>query len=111
MFFPFFFFFFFFNDTATTEIYTLSLHDALPIYGQPRPQRRLPSDVLSGRAFGQRAAEDDVLDLTRLHARALDGGLDDVARHRGSVRVVEGAAVGLADAGARGGYDDGVCHG
>src|SRR5256885_14058654 len=24
--------FFFFNDTATTEIYTLSLHDALPIY-------------------------------------------------------------------------------
>src|SRR3989442_9408507 len=25
-------FFFFFNDTATTEIYTLSLHDALPIY-------------------------------------------------------------------------------
>src|SRR5258708_27724022 len=30
------FFFFFFNDTATTEIYTLSLHDALPIYtGSP----------------------------------------------------------------------------
>src|SRR5439155_23442367 len=29
--FCFFFFFFFFNDTATTEIYTLSLHDALPI--------------------------------------------------------------------------------
>src|SRR5216683_8435668 len=29
--FSFFFFFFFFNDTATTEIYTLSLHDALPI--------------------------------------------------------------------------------
>src|SRR3712207_7156713 len=26
---------FFFNDTATTEIYTLSLHDALPIYAQP----------------------------------------------------------------------------
>src|SRR5215813_15423701 len=31
-----FFFFFFFNDTATTEIYTLSLHDALPI-GRHRP--------------------------------------------------------------------------
>src|SRR3989442_10437094 len=30
---PPFFFFFFFNDTATTEIYTLSLHDALPICG------------------------------------------------------------------------------
>src|SRR2546426_633850 len=32
-------FFFFFNDTATTEIYTLSLHDALPIYPR-RPTRR-----------------------------------------------------------------------
>src|SRR3990172_13424170 len=30
----FFIFFFFFNDTATTEIYTLSLHDALPIYAR-----------------------------------------------------------------------------
>src|SRR3712207_8943111 len=33
-------YFFFFNDTATTEIYTLSLHDALPIYdgrGAGRP--------------------------------------------------------------------------
>src|SRR5438132_11989635 len=30
--------FFFFNDTATTEIYTLSLHDALPIsFRKPRP--------------------------------------------------------------------------
>src|SRR2546430_11508708 len=29
-------FFFFFNDTATTEIYTLSLHDALPIWRQLR---------------------------------------------------------------------------
>src|SRR3989449_5100731 len=31
------FFFFFFNDTATTEIYTLSLHDALPISHSHRP--------------------------------------------------------------------------
>src|SRR2546427_13266913 len=30
------FFFFFFNDTATTEIYTLSLHDALPIFERRR---------------------------------------------------------------------------
>src|SRR5256884_5118790 len=37
------FFFFFFNDTATTEIYTLSLHDALPILRcsrERRPQER-----------------------------------------------------------------------
>src|SRR5256885_10061513 len=32
------FFFFFFNDTATTEIYTLSLHDALPISPARRPR-------------------------------------------------------------------------
>src|SRR5258708_14855873 len=33
------FFFFFFNDTATTEIYTLSLHDALPIWRRPPRDR------------------------------------------------------------------------
>src|SRR5260221_6522091 len=33
------FLFFFFNDTATTEIYTLSLHDALPILGSWSPTR------------------------------------------------------------------------
>src|SRR2546430_9729390 len=50
-------FFFFFNDTATTEIYTLSLHDALPIFPQaarrrtggrqrrpPAPRRRQEGD-------------------------------------------------------------------
>src|SRR5947209_10962340 len=38
-------FFFFFNDTATTEIYTLSLHDALPISRPSRPaaSRKRPS--------------------------------------------------------------------
>src|SRR3989449_8457580 len=40
------FFFFFFNDTATTEIYTLSLHDALPI----SPPRRTPRGARAGRA-------------------------------------------------------------
>src|SRR5258708_34755370 len=34
-------YFFFFNDTATTEIYTLSLHDALPIYASSASGRRL----------------------------------------------------------------------
>src|SRR5260370_10041323 len=34
-------FFFFFNDTATTEIYTLSLHDALPIYVRTYPFWRI----------------------------------------------------------------------
>src|SRR5256885_16920960 len=40
------FFFFFFNDTATTEIYTLSLHDALPILLELRAKaRRLKRDA------------------------------------------------------------------
>src|SRR5258706_9842491 len=55
----FFFFFFFFNDTATTEIYTLSLHDALPIClsklagrpvvveNRPGAQGALASDVVA----------------------------------------------------------------
>src|SRR5258708_25052759 len=34
------FFFFFFNDTATTEIYTLSLHDSLPISNKSFPWRK-----------------------------------------------------------------------
>src|SRR2546422_8876756 len=44
------FFFFFFNDTATTEIYTLSLHDALPIsaWGSPRRRPAPPGRTRSG---------------------------------------------------------------
>src|SRR6266513_5583905 len=42
------FFFFFFNDTATTEIYTLSLHDALPIPEPMRPQPRTPAFFMLG---------------------------------------------------------------
>src|SRR2546430_7502175 len=42
-------FFFFFNDTATTEIYTLSLHDALPICSE---QRRIAAGVSCGRQAG-----------------------------------------------------------
>src|SRR2546429_6711865 len=49
-------FFFFFNDTATTEIYTLSLHDALPISrmgGVKRPNRVVaPISVNRSSAMG-----------------------------------------------------------
>src|SRR5256885_3098378 len=57
--------FFFFNDTATTEIYTLSLHDALPISrvgGLPAPRRRRrtglgpPRRASDGTAAAGRAA-------------------------------------------------------
>src|SRR5256885_5018191 len=47
-------FFFFFNDTATTEIYTLSLHDALPICG-PGQQ---PDQAHRGRGDRQADADD-----------------------------------------------------
>src|SRR2546426_12159626 len=40
---PLHYFFFFFNDTATTEIYTLSLHDALPIW-----ETRCKNELLTG---------------------------------------------------------------
>src|SRR2546429_1198965 len=43
-----FFFFFFFNDTATTEIYTLSLHDALPICCCRAPQPQLAGNAGTG---------------------------------------------------------------
>src|SRR3712207_7718983 len=48
---------FFFNDTATTEIYTLSLHDALPICGTPRrpdgaPRHRGRGSTATGHAGG-----------------------------------------------------------
>src|SRR2546422_3361693 len=40
--------FFFFNDTATTEIYTLSLHDALPIWPGERIREKVLSEQLGG---------------------------------------------------------------
>src|SRR3712207_7412977 len=43
-----FFIFFFFNDTATTEIYTLSLHDALPISKRMWPERPVIMYTASG---------------------------------------------------------------
>src|SRR5262247_4853435 len=50
-------FFFFFNDTATTEIYTLSLHDALPIYRQDARQGRGHALLRPGRRQGGRSEE------------------------------------------------------
>src|SRR5260370_38837791 len=44
---PLFFSFFFFNDTATTEIYTLSLHDALPIFCGPSRRQAKMGSLLS----------------------------------------------------------------
>src|SRR5436190_13273520 len=45
--------FFFFNDTATTEIYTLSLHDALPICPRSRTVRPASASRAAGRRAGR----------------------------------------------------------
>src|SRR3712207_7974695 len=69
--------FFFFNDTATTEIYTLSLHDALPIWARRGD---------SGRAVLTLLADDLVRAVSLLkqveHGRAVARGLaaDDLVR-------------------------------
>src|SRR6266849_10958759 len=59
------FFFFFFNDTATTEIYTLSLHDALPIYLARRQRHvvRLLSGVVARRAPARDRSEEHTSEL------------------------------------------------
>src|SRR2546430_4345725 len=49
--------FFFFNDTATTEIYTLSLHDALPIFRGADPPR-LHRPAARGHRRAERAPRD-----------------------------------------------------
>src|SRR5256885_8700350 len=61
--------FFFFNDTATTEIYTLSLHDALPILGPV---------VLVGHDRGARVAHRFALDHPALLSHLV---LLDIAQH------------------------------
>src|SRR3712207_7608703 len=60
---------FFFNDTATTEIYTLSLHDALPIFAN----RRLNlGDAVNAAQRGLDATGDLDLELGRCGARLAD---------------------------------------
>src|SRR3712207_7239954 len=74
--------FFFFNDTATTEIYTLSLHDALPIlerdHHPPRPAdlgAGLLVDVLPQHAVVLLVQADGVLDAVRLAAGVVQDGV------------------------------------
>src|SRR3712207_9288712 len=65
-------FFFFFNDTATTEIYTLSLHDALPICLPKRLEPAVaaaPGDVAFWRCANERAqAQAVAADVERLRS-------------------------------------------
>src|SRR2546430_12138591 len=80
------FFFFFFNDTATTEIYTLSLHDALPIWRRPRdlpPELAVRNGPVPGAGLqGARPRRDRAAAAAR--ARPAGRGLD---RRRAPRRV------------------------
>src|SRR2546429_6808782 len=60
--------FFFFNDTATTEIYTLSLHDALPISLCNCGLRRIAVDVASATAVGELGGGEGDRKSTRLNS-------------------------------------------
>src|SRR2546430_17484925 len=58
------FFCFFFNDTATTEIYTLSLHDALPIFiGKSLQQVKGVGQYENGEAASRRPIQQEFQDL------------------------------------------------
>src|SRR5260370_30934056 len=76
-------FFFFFNDTATTEIYTLSLHDALPISrsgrARGRPRRRGGGDTRN------RERADGSEDGDACHRGEGDGGSHVVQQQQRSV--------------------------
>src|SRR2546428_6965130 len=64
------FFFFFFNDTATTEIYTLSLHDALPISRTPPGRTRSRSASPSWRAGSRRRCRRSEEHTSELQSRS-----------------------------------------
>ena len=78
------FFFFFFNDTATTEIYTLSLHDALPIYTLSQNVHALVYDIHSGKGSLSRLINDDQL-VRRWEATAneLEALITDIRENPG----------------------------
>src|SRR5256885_16690586 len=78
--------FFFFNDTATTEIYTLSLHDALPIYTTTGANH--PAQVAAAVAFSDPKVEQDVLKMTAAFRRRRDKLVDAFrTRDRKSTRL------------------------
>src|SRR5687767_15473907 len=60
------FVFFFFNDTATTEIYTLSLHDALPILYGGLPMTVVPCAAISRKRDVPKRSEEHTSELQSL---------------------------------------------
>src|SRR3989449_11758926 len=82
-------FFFFFNDTATTEIYTLSLHDALPILLGGGPCRPSVGALLPLPARGAPAAVGVRVDVgSDARARVPGDRRDDAVARRSEERRV-----------------------
>src|SRR5215216_4053524 len=74
--------FFFFNDTATTEIYTLSLHDALPISRRPPRRRRSLAPAAAQPCLGPSPSLRRGLRVRRCHRPAeLVGVVDELTAH------------------------------
>src|SRR5688572_32278395 len=78
--------FFFFNDTATTEIYTLSLHDALPILVRQRMYASSPG-MYTGRSVGVMPGPTGRTAATRDAIRFGDGASSRVHVDRKSTRL------------------------
>src|SRR6266496_1547810 len=77
------FFFFFFNDTATTEIYTLSLHDALPISLEQAPAVLGRTPLWLGRRH-------EGLPLTRVYRETTSVGHQHRVRVTGRAPAADG---------------------
>src|SRR6266480_7582957 len=73
------FIFFFFNDTATTEIYTLSLHDALPIWRADRAGGTPLRDALAS-AYVHRMRRRQALPRSEEHTSELQSHVNLVCR-------------------------------
>ncbi len=77
---------------------------------QPGTQRRLARDIGADRTFCARRAQQDILNLVRLHAGPLDGCGDHMRRHAGAMDSVERTAMGLCDRQTDRGDDGGFLH-
>src|SRR3712207_6909869 len=88
--------FFFFNDTATTEIYTLSLHDALPILGTYEVTWKARTEASEGRSSPEEliaAAHSACFSMAFSHALAQAGHAPEEVNTKADVTFVPGTGI------------------